>query len=301
MRSSLLARWHLLSLDAPSVAATWTWAVARACNLRLPWVSLVAMGVAVWMLYVTDRLLDARGLSAPPQDSQARRIAVRELEARHFFHYRHGRMFVAGLGLAALGLAGLMPLLTPAAVLLYAIEAAFLCGWFLVLHASNLHRTGKSHRLPKEIAVGLFFAAAVFIPTVAREPGLRPALLPVVGLLAGVCSLNCLFIYCWEHEPGRPHWRGEVDSSRCHASTRLALRHLFEIAAALATAGAGIAVLERLTGPGLLWTLPAACAVSVALLLLLHRSRRRIEPTTLRAAADVALITPLLFLPLLVR
>ena len=295
-----LARWHLVSMDAPTVAATWTWAIAQACNVRLPWASLPAMGIAVWMLYVGDRLLDARLLDRPALRH------VPGLEARHFFHHRHRQRFLPGIGLAGIVLAALLPRLATPALRLYAIEGVLLCGWFLVLHASNLQKTGNGHRLPKEIAVGLFFAGAVFIPTVAREPGLRLVLLPVAGLLAVLCSLNCLFIYFWEHEawdhePGRPDWGGGDESSGCHATTRLALRHLIRIAAATVAVGMGLAVLEYLAGAGSLWTLPAACAVSAGLLLLLHGSRRRIEPTALRAMADVALLTPLLFLPLLVR
>ena len=65
---------------------------------------------------------------------------------------------------------------------------------------SRLHATGSAHRLPKEIAVGLFFSAATFIPSVGREPGLRAEFLPAAILFAVLCSLNCLFIYAWEHD-----------------------------------------------------------------------------------------------------
>ncbi len=296
-----LAWWHLVSLDAPTVAVTWTWAVARACGLRLPQTSLLAMGIAVWLLYAADRLLDARVLNGPAGERRAR-----ELEARHFFHHRYRHWFLPGIGVAGIALAALLPRLAVPALRLYAIEGAVLSGWFLILHASNLHRTGHGHRLPKEIAVGLFFAAAAFIPTVAREPGLRLILLPVAALLAGICSLNCLLIYAWEHQagepkPGRSRRDGVPDTSGCHASTRLALRHLGGIAATLVAAGVGLGVAQCLAGARMVWTLPAACAVSAALLLLLHGWRRSVEPTALRAAADLALLTPLLFLPLLLR
>jgi len=45
--------------------------------------------------------------------------------------------------------------------------------------------------------------------------------------------------------------------------------------------------------------IPAACAIAALLLLVLHRNRRRLAPTNLRAAADLALFTPLLLLPFL--
>jgi hypothetical protein len=47
------------------------------------------------------------------------------------------------------------------------------------------------------------------------------------------------------------------------------------------------------------WPIPCAIALSAALLLLLHNHRLAIKPITLRAAADLALTTPLLLLPFL--
>src|SRR5215469_2732137 len=43
-----LARWHLLSLDAPTVAAVWVWFVAASNQIHLPLVSALAMALAVW-------------------------------------------------------------------------------------------------------------------------------------------------------------------------------------------------------------------------------------------------------------
>ena len=82
---SPLALWHLLSLDAPTVAALWTWFIARANHLQLPLSATVAMGLAVWMLYAADRLLDAQSTHHDP------------LEARHLFHHRHHTAFLIGI------------------------------------------------------------------------------------------------------------------------------------------------------------------------------------------------------------
>jgi hypothetical protein len=267
---SPLARWHLLSLDAPTVAALWTWFLARANRIHLPLASCAAMFLAVWILYVADRLLDARHLHAHPLDAQG-------LEARHLFHHRHRAAFLSGIVIAATLLAALLPRLEPAAIRLYLIEAALLFAWFIVLHA-----TGSAHRLPKEIAVGLCFAAAVFIPTVAREPALRLPLIAPALLFAALCSLNCLYIYAWEHAPPHP---------QAHASTRLALRHLPLLALTTATAS-----LALLASPA---PRPIPAAIALACLLLLLLDRHRLTPTHLRAAADLALLTPLLLLPFL--
>jgi hypothetical protein len=271
---SPLALWHLCSLDAPTVAALWTWFIARASHVRLPPAAPIAMALAVWILYAADRLLDARHRNDP----------CNELEARHFFHLRHRRAFLVGIALSALALAAVVPRLPAPSIHLYLVEGALLTGWFLVLHA-----TPVSHRLPKEIAVGLFFAAAVFIPTVARQPALRPSLLPVAALFTALCGLNCLFIYAWEHEtPG-------TIARPAHPTTRLALAHLPALTIVTATAGAALSLLHLSSSR----LIPAACALAALSLFLLDRNRRQFSRTNLRAAADLALLTPILLLPFL--
>jgi hypothetical protein len=274
-----IARWHLLSFDAPTVAALWTWFIARACHIKLPLAAPVAMALAVWMLYATDRLLDARHLNTPHAEP------ADELEARHHFHHRHRRAFTLGIVLAAAALAALLPTLNASAMRLYLVEGILLVVWFLALHATN-----SAHRLPKEIAVGMFFSAAIFIPTVAREPSLQVALIPAAILFAALCSLNCLFIYSWEHD-------GPQDSSvrPAHSTTRLAVNHLYALTSIVAIAGTALALLDPLT-PKLI---PTACTLAALLLLVLNSRHRRLSSTNLRAAADLALLTPVLLLPFL--
>jgi hypothetical protein len=262
-----IAMWHLLSLDAPTVAALWVWFIARASRIHLPLAAPAAMALAVWMLYAADRLLDAA------------RAPAGELEARHLFHHRHRRAFLIGIAAAATVLATLLPQLDPAAIGLYLSEGALLFAWFIILHA-----TRSAHRLPKEIAVGLFFSAATFIPTVAREPSLRGTLLPAAILFAALCSLNCLFIYAWEHDI--------PSDANAHATTRLALSRLPALTITTAIAGAILTLLA----PGPAKPIAAACTLTSVLLLALHRGRRNISRINLRAAADLALLTPLLLL-----
>jgi hypothetical protein len=271
------------------VAATWTVFIARCAGVKLPWTAPAAMFVAVWMLYAADRLLDARWLDAS-SDPQRRN----ELEARHLFHHRHRTAFLAGIGIAAVVLAWLLPSLSAAALGLYGAEGVLLCAWFTVLHA-----TRSAHRLPKEIAVGLFFAAATFIPTVARDPSLRPSLLAPAVLFGLLCSLNCLYIYAWEHDS--PAHDG---AHAPHTTTRIALRHLTTLTLAAAGAGVGLALLGGgARGTGAPRTIALACVLSAGVLLGLdrtrHRNRNRLARTTLRAAADLALLTPLAMMVLL--
>lgn len=290
-RLSALAAWHLLSLDAPSVAALWVVFVGWSAGVRVSFADPLSMFLAVWMLYAADRLLDARPLLVA-----SARAETADLEERHRFHHTHRKFFVPFIAAAAFPLAYLLHRLAPPVLHLYALLVCLLADWLLLVHVRPAPSAGV-RRLPKEFAVGVFFPAAVFIPTVARGPGLRLALLPGALFFAGVCTLNCLFLYAWEHP---------LDRTRAHASTRWAMGHLvpsalwFTLAATAFAAAVSRPEVSRHIG----WTrgphlehpasLPAACALSAASLLLLHVQRHRLPSLTLRALADVALLTPLL-------
>lgn len=276
-RHTALALWHLFSLDAPTVAALWTYFLARCAHIALPWTASAAMFAAVWMIYAADRLLDARQLDTASHTPT-------DLEERHRFHHRHRARFLAAMAAASLALVLLLPRLAPRALLLYTLLAALLGTWMLLIHARPPHRDG-TRRLPKELAVGIFFPAACFIPTVARAPSLQPQLLPLAGIFAGVCTLNCLFLYAWEH-PQEPLARRHA-----HWTTLWSIRHLPQLSLALLAACIAVAVLDHLAvAPAL------ACALSTGFLLTLHRLHTRVRAVHLRAAADLVLLSPLLFL-----
>jgi hypothetical protein len=234
------------------------------------------MFVTVWILYATDRLLDARVL-----DSRSSPDARAQIEERHRFHHRHRRAFLAAIGVCAIALAILLPQLLPHALRLYALLAALLLAYFLLIHT----RLSAERRLPKELAVGIFFPAAVFIPTVARRPDLRLALLPYALAFAAVCTLNCLFLYAWEHS----------DRAGAHWTTRFAIRHLWPITSAVIVLSLALSVPIAASPAVHPSALALASALSAIFLLLLDTFRHRILPIHLRAAADLALLTPVLF------
>ncbi len=277
-------RWHLLSLDAPTVAVTWTLFIAWCAGVHTAIADPAAMFVAVWILYAADRLLDARPLA-----NGTKLVDLTDMEERHRFHYRHRRRFLPCLAAGTIPLAILLHAIPNGVLHLYIILAALLSGWLVLVHA--LPAAG-SRRLPKELAVAVFFPAAVFIPTVARAPWLRLNLLPGAFLFACVCFLNCTFLYAWEHPD---------DLSRAHPSTRFAAHHLREISIAVV-----LACIVMLAVPATVTRMPHRAAsglvhpdllawavlLSTSLLLLLHSLRHRITPLQLRALADFVLLTP---------
>jgi len=309
-RYSALALWHLLSLDAPTVATLWTVFIARCSHLHLLWTEPAAMFLAVWMIYAADRLLDAR-FPAPPNS----RLSPSNLEPRHRFHHAHRTAFVTVIVLSSIALTALLYRIDPRSLHLYALLATLLAAWMLLIHVRPAPHTPAS-RLPKELAVGIFFPAAVFIPTLARTTAtpaaihflgsaatwIRPTLLPSAILFACVCTLNCLCLYTWEHPtPHTPHLRtdltraDDIPHQPAHWTTRWATARLTYLALAILTTST-IASVSR----ALPIALPAlACSLSTAALFALNLYRRRLSPIHLRAAADLVLLTPILFLPFL--
>jgi hypothetical protein len=259
------------------------------------------MFLAVWMIYAADRLLDARVLDAPTLSVQPP-----DIEARHRFHHRYRTAFIPFLLVSSVALAALLHRLDPASLHLYVLLATLLAAWMLLIHIRP-QNNGATRRLPKELAVGIFFPAAVFIPTIARTSPtsaamhflgtaatwIRPNLLPAAILFATLCTLNCLCLYAWEH----PTLRSDAPSShpRAHWTTRWATHHLTQIALSILVATT-FASFSR----GLPIALPAlACSLSTAALFALNLYRRHLSALHLRAMADLVLLTPLLFLPFL--
>jgi hypothetical protein len=236
------------------------------------------MAISVWVFYAADRLMDSRVLDVDPTN-------YNEPEARHYFHHRYRAAFITGIIFASAALAVLLPRLDVGALHIYLFLRGLVSGYFALIHAVRNTKTRQkvAHRLPKEFAVGLLFAAAIFVPTIARRPDLRLSLLPFALLFATLCSLNCLFIYAWEHDDSRT-------STPPHALTHFALKYLPSLAVLLTLSGAAIALFDHRAT----WPVPYAIALSAAVLLLLHTHRLAITPVTLRTAADLALTTPLL-------
>jgi hypothetical protein len=255
--SAVLAKWHLLSLDAPTVAAAWTWFVARASGVALPWESVAAMFVAVWVLYAADRLLDERG-----------RVG---LEERHLFHRRHGRGFRWGIAGGCAVLAVLLPRMNAATIRLDVVLGVLLVAWFVLIHSMDTH----ARPLPKEFVLGLFFAAAIFVPLVARRPEMQLRLVLPAVLFGALCCLNCLFIFAWEHEG--------LGEGQGHRFTLAAVPWVVWLAS-------GLAACSAFCGGN---RIAAAAGLSAGLLVGVHMFRERVDRTTLRALADLALLTPL--------
>ncbi|HEV2199618.1 MAG TPA: hypothetical protein VGR73_07345 [Bryobacteraceae bacterium] len=253
---------NLLSLDAPFVAVLWQILFIRCFHVSADALPAILLVASVWLIYAADRALDAwRGECGSP---------------RHRFYRAHWRIllpvWMAVLAASAwLALAGLPEALLRRGLALLAAVVVYLAlvhGW-----------KGSMGRLwSKEAIVGLLFALGA---SLAAWTNVRtPADAAAIALFFVLCWINCAAIQKWE-------------AGACTFS-------LDWPAGALPVRSAAIAV--ALVSMMLLWmhrpALGGAEMASAFAFVFLDRSGRRFSPDALRVLADVALLSPLVFLPL---
>ena len=274
--------WHLTSMDAPTVAVAWALAFAWAARAILPWWIPVLLAMAAWVIYVADRLLDAR---------RALRLGRTDgLRERHFFHWRHRRILATMAAAAALVAGAIALSLLPQAArergsVLAAAAMVYLSRVHFVDAAANLN--GRRLRIrspqlrvcvPKELLVGVLFTAACVLPAWNRTAVRSWEFAAAALFFAALAWLNCHAIDLWE--------------ARAEDAAR---RTIAVPAGLLGLAGALIALIAAPVQSR--WAaLLAAGALAALLLNLLGRVRGRLTPLALRAAADLALLTPLALL-----
>jgi hypothetical protein len=260
--------WHLLSLDAPTVAALWSWFFVRAMHLHLSLLQSLLLPLGTWLLYVADRVLDGLRQSHPAL-----------LRERHHFHARHRIAFLWAASFLAVLLAwSVRTYMRPET-----LRDDSYIAIFALLYLFAVHR-GRS-RLPKELAVAVLFATATAVPAWSRlSPGsglAREQLAPAIIFFALLCWINCVGIEKWE---------GGV----LHVTTRWASLHLRPIVTMTALFSLAAALLAP--SPGLAAVYLAAM-ISSGLLFALDARSAHLSPLHLRIAADAALLTPLALFP----
>ena len=283
--------WHLLSLDAPTVAALWSWSIARALEVHLPLSAPLLLALGTWLVYVADRILDGLFVSSP-----------NSLRERHFFYARHRGAFLlasvpVGLLLAWLIVTRMNPAARHEDIAVFGVALFYFC----VVH---VYGEAAERWLPKELAVGAVFAVATAVPAWSRLPraahgaglvSLPTVLTLMVLLFAMLCWLNCVAIEKWERAgdsgphagAGKPHW-----------TTLWAQRFFPAVSGGLAlTAILGAAVSWSAGMPRPVPAILLACAMTAMGFAALDRWRDRLGlgAFALRIAADAVMLTPLLF------
>lgn len=277
-QSSPLLWLTLLSLDAPAVAALWQLLFARCFHVHLrPSVTLL-LALVVWLLYVADRFLDS--LTVPNQSMEP---------LRHRFYRKRRWAFLppfCGIFLLAGWIAWTR--LDPrtfrnGAVIMLAVGA-----YFFLVHGRRAERHAA---IPKEMFVGILFGLGTCFPVWEQiSPGRIRLLVPFL-LFAELCWLNCVAIEYSEWTRLR-----QRRFSSPHPSTAWLGRHLILAASVTALAAAAIALARPVWADE--WLL-AAGAISAAAFAILGFNEEKLSPDKFRVLMDLALLTPILFLPFL--
>lgn len=264
---------NLLSLDAPLVAVAWLYMFAKTWRVDyLPTTIYITLGLAVWVIYVVDRLLD--GLM--------KRGGGEKLESRHEFHSKHRKIF--GLMAVVVGLTALILVIAQFMTKIYgyAVFGGLMVSGFFTLSILADHR---HHEIPyaKNIIAGLAFAYGTAMLAFAYTgfEGIRLLMSPELICFVVLCILNISAIDLWEH---------------ASHSADLEIKATDELALTLPLILLGAAAMFCAAQETELIARPFFYAIltGTALLYVLNRTRARYSPDALRVLADVALLVPFL-------
>lgn len=263
---------NLLSLDAPLVALAWLHIFAKTWRLGYhPWQAYLCLGLAVWVIYVADRLLDVSLHGA----------SVNDLEPRHRFHQRYRKWMVTGLILSVIVATNIVLTGMPRAIFMYlALGGVLVAGFFgLSMLASQDH---KEVALSKNIIAGLTFAfgTAMTAHLYRAQFGFSELILSREFIcFAILCVLNISAIDFWEHS-------AHSDDVEVKASDELSVTLPLVL---LGFSALMFAIQDTATRP-----FYYAILTGAALMYVLNRKRAEFSMDALRVLADVALIAPLL-------
>jgi len=261
--------WNVLSLDAPAVAGAWALLFARVSGIEVSLSTIGALVLAVWLIYVADRLFD--GWRATDETA---------LKERHRFCQRHQTVLCAAAGLGAI--AGVW--LARYGLDFDDLKAGLLLGGIVGIYLLCVHLGGEAtaHIFPKEFAVGLIFAAGTTLPVWSQPRGFSWNEMSAWVMFAALCVLNCVAIECWEN----PSVAGEQSAIVPWASGRIGW-----LAAGLTVLSLAAVFLFRISAAA-----GAAVALAALLTLALHLMRRRLSGDAIRVLADAALLAPALLM-----
>lgn len=248
---------NVLSLDAPLVAVVWQDFIARAYHVELRPAARIVLFLTVWGIYILDRLLDAR-----------RKPSVGD-PPRHRFARRHVRL-----------LATLFVLVIAAdtVVTFLRLRPTVLHNGVLVMAAVGLYllavHIGPRNRLLKAVAVAALFTAGTFLVAWTNSPA------PLQTLTAPAFAM---FLLALANLAGVD--TEEADDEEYSAPVSGHTLALWLLGCVV------LAMVVWKRGPVFF----APVALSAALLMLLHATRRRLSAEQHHVLLDAALLTPLLF------
>ena len=291
---------NLLSLDAPLVAVAWMWMLAQALRVQYIQPSVWwVLPLAIWCVYVADRLLDAWT-----------RPEMREASPRHIFHWRWRWFLAAGVvaGFAVCTYQALYVL--PRSIFSAGLVAVMLCVIYFVL----AYLKGPGIPYAKNLLAGMIFAMGVGIPVnvasssllitdlnevlyALRNTGLGDALWNLGDMI--VKTLVLIFVYCREvwvfgllcmmNITAIDLW----EKAESEPDAAVAYSHEATLSLGLIMIAGGSLLFAAMKADEFSKPYFYAVMVAAALLQVLNHYRDRFSMNALRVLADVALLLPL--------
>lgn len=176
---------NLLCLGAPLVAVSWQWLFGRAFHVDVPTAERAALFLAVWLIYLIDRLTGAISSELAGK-------------VREDFSLKHRRAWFALIGVV-----------TTAAVItaimglnrVVFIGGVIVGGIVIVYTIINLVFGRLWRTIPiKEAVVGGLFAIGTTLSIWMRLSDFSPQFVFALFLFACLCSLNSMSIAFWERD-----------------------------------------------------------------------------------------------------
>jgi hypothetical protein len=270
----------LLSLDAPLVAILWQLLFAATLRTRVAPAATAVMALAVWLIYVSDRILDS--FQADENTQQP---------LRHRFYRAHRMAFLPPF-LAILVFTCWLAFtqLDPRT-----LRAGIVLGLAIGFYFVAVHALGRRAQecFPKELVVAILFAAGSCLPVWVEIREFEMPLLLPISLFVVVLWMNALLIEYTEWLRLR---EGEAD--RPHSTTILGGRFLVPLGVAIGTVALAASAAKTFDAARPLLLAEGASALALSGIGLRWR---RVPSHIVRLAADAALLTPAISLILFRR
>ena len=137
---------RLYSLDIVTGACICALFVARFLDVELPWPAVAALGIAAWLIYTIDHLIDAKKIKHPAT------IERHRIHQERFHEITTLSIVVAILGFALL-------FFVPAKIIYSGITLFFFLPFYFVI----LHLMGSKPSHYKEIIIALVYSLGIFL------------------------------------------------------------------------------------------------------------------------------------------
>ncbi len=232
---------------------------------------MAALAMAVWIIYIADRLLDVRRMG--------RQDVVTE---RHRFHRDHALQLGIFASFCFGGLVFVAMQLNSTLVRNGLVLSIVVMAYFLIIHFFKPMPGFYS----KELTVGILFAAGVVLAPLSAFPHVLPFVGPMI-LFALLCFLNCAAIETWEWRNLSATTPAQVPEP--HALTLWLVRHMRMFTSVIAAVGLLLAYLSANA-------VYAAVVISALGYLWLDIEREHLASDVLRVLADVPLLSPFFLL-----